>query len=401
MGLILISHDRPEPALYGAIAGAAAMRLGARLMHLPARFDTARYADAVQHVTAGGTLVPSGLVWGERLGGAPTEAPSSPAEIAAAAATGMVLLPINPGVDPDAIVAAAGGGSVRRLAVVEEHGAFLLIDEAGALDTRAGRWRRDRLGRLDAADLAADGSTAPALVIALVGTEDDHRNVYPAALTSLADAAEAAGFRLEPVFLPPQALDAAGMRAALTAADGVLLPGGADMANVAGQIAAAHAALDLGVPAVGLCLGMQTMTTAVAQRALGAASANLAEADPDAPVKTFVPIAADGTVHRLGDRTIRTEPGTRLSRLLGPEATIRCNHRYRLAPDLEAPLAAAGLRVAARGEGGTIIDAVELTGDVFYAGMQGHPELSSRRGAPHPLLAAFIAACTAHRADQA
>ena len=51
-----------------------------------------------------------------------------------------------------------------------------------------------------------------------------------------------------------------------------------------------------------------------------------------------------------------------------------------------------GVLVSALGgePGQDIADAIEAT-DGFYMGMQGHPELSSRPGHPHPLLRAFVA----------
>jgi CTP synthase (UTP-ammonia lyase) len=61
---------------------------------------------------------------------------------------------------------------------------------------------------------------------------------------------------------------------------GMVLPGGSAMKNVPGQIEAAAAGLAAGVPTVGLCLGMQTMATAIAWRRFGRGTANLAEADP-------------------------------------------------------------------------------------------------------------------------
>jgi hypothetical protein len=58
-------------------------------------------------------------------------------------------------------------------------------------------------------------------------------------------------------------------------------------------------------PVIGLCLGMQTMVTAVAQKALGSHDANLAEVDPSAPLKTLTPLCEDVSLpaHRLGEKT--------------------------------------------------------------------------------------------------
>jgi CTP synthase len=49
--------------------------------------------------------------------------------------------------------------------------------------------------------------------------------------------------------------------------------------------------------------------------------------------------------------------------------------------------------ISARDDTGRIADAIELAGHPFYCGMQGHPELTSRWDAPHPLIRAFVRAC--------
>ncbi len=59
-----------------------------------------------------------------------------------------------------------------------------------------------------------------------------------------------------------------------------------------------------------------------------------------------------------------------------------------------------GLRVAALGVDGAVVDAIEVPDHPFYMGMQGHPELSSRADAPHPLIVAFLkAALLQHRPE--
>ncbi|MFP3548902.1 hypothetical protein SB748_36545, partial [Rhizobium sp. SIMBA_035] len=67
--LHLIEDAASEPAQYGALAARLAMRLAAGeaiFAHLPARFDTTRFPDAMQHVCTEGALVASGLLWRDR-----------------------------------------------------------------------------------------------------------------------------------------------------------------------------------------------------------------------------------------------------------------------------------------------------------------------------------------------
>ncbi|ODN71223.1 glutamine amidotransferase-related protein [Methylobrevis pamukkalensis] len=399
MSLLVVHHATGEPALHGAAAAALCKAIGARLVHGPVGFDLARHADAFQHVTRCGQLVASGLLWAERLG-LDLSARSTADETVAAALAGDVVLAHRPG-DPQSedhlseVTGLAGraGVDMRHFAVrVPGEGADLAVvgEASGAVLATV---TRDRYGRVDM-PLADVSPKTGAVRIALVGSEHDQREAYPANIAALADAADALGLDLTLVFLDPKLQSADDFAQAAREVGGVLLPGGSDMGNVTGQILAAGAGLDAGLPTLGLCLGMQSMSTAVARRTPGFEAANLEEADPDAPIKTFVPMA--GTpglpVYRLGEATIRAQPGTRIAALLGAAPTVLCNHRYRLAPGLVGPLDGSGLAVGATDATGGIVDAVEHRDHPFYTGMQGHPELSSRRDAPHPLITAFVAA---------
>ncbi|MGV1777246.1 glutamine amidotransferase-related protein [Agrobacterium fabrum] len=398
MGLILVHHDTGSPALYGAAAAAVAVRRNCGFMHLASRFDTKRHADAEQHVVASGGLAASGLCWFERLSGKPIE-PVAPIEaVIDAAREADIVVPIHPAFLADANAIAGLFAAAQLQAVSVEtiriaDGVHQFADDAtGTVIT----WR-DQFGRIRLDKPKAPTETV--LTIALVGARSDHVDVYPAALASLADAADSLRLPLAINFIDPVGFDEAYAEQTLRPYAGILLPGGANMKNVAGQTAVAAFALENQLPIVGLCLGMQTMATAVAWRAFGRRNANLAEADPDVGIKTFLAMAGGTTAdggplpeHRTGDQQTVPTAGTRLAGLIPHGTIVRCNHRYRLNPDLVRDMETHGLRVAARGVNGSVVDAIEVVGHPFYMGMQGHPELSSRPDAPHPLLVAFLEA---------
>lgn len=164
------------------------------------------------------------------------------------------------------------------------------------------------------------------------------------------------------------------------------------MPNVAGQIAVARATLRHGIPTLGLCLGMQTMATAAVQQLPALREASLAEANPAAPVKTFVPLRQPALtgVHRSGRLSMHSRPGTLMAALLGEHSPLHYNHRYQFNPDLNGALAQAGIDVSALGGDGTVVDAIEAGNGRFWCGVQGHPELGSRLDAPHPLITALL-----------
>jgi CTP synthase len=392
MGLILVHHDTDSPALYGAVAAAIAATRNCGFMHIAARFDTSRHADAEQHVVATGGLAASGLCWFERLSGKPVSPPATIEAVLDAARLTDIVVPVHPPFMADADAAKTLSANADEVITVVGRGDHFVEPETQTVLA----WR-DRFGRI----VLEQPETAPAaaLRIALVGASRDHLGVYPAALASLADAADSLSVAVDIDFVDPVAFREADADKLLRPYAGVLLPGGSDMKNVAGQMAVAAFALENDLPAVGLCLGMQTMATAVAWKTFGRRNANLAEADPDAGIKTFLAMAGeekpDGGLlpeHRSGDQTTRAMPGTRLAELISADTVVRCNHRFRLNPNLVGDLEAHGLQVAARGVDGAVVDAIEVVDHPFYMGMQGHPELSSRPGFPHPLIVAFLQA---------
>lgn len=393
MALILVEHDAEEPALYGMMAAVVARARDAAFAHLPTRFDPARYPDAVQHVTADGHLVPSGLVWVERLCGLAVGRAADAQEIVAHARQRSIVVPHR-----TRAVEANGFASLRaaaRVAGVPIETVTVRRQEDGFHLSGAGFdevWSRDAFGR-PARGRPARHSELPApLPIALVGSERDHRDSYPAVLAALGDAADALGFSVSIRFVEPRASQEA--LADLGQVGGIVLPGGSDMANVAGQIEVASAAIARRIPLLGLCLGMQTMATAVARTLPGLADADLAELAPRAPIHTFIPMAAAPNLvpHRLGEAEFATVARSRLAAIVGPSHRLRTNHRFRLNPALVTPLARAGLAVSARGVDGAVADGVELLDHTFCLGLQGHPELSSRPGSAHPVIAAFLLA---------
>jgi CTP synthase len=428
--LHLVEDDADTPAHYGAQAAILAQAIGATLLHLAARFDEGRFPDAIQHVTVDGALVPSGLVWSERLSGRPLSIANSAAELVSRAAGAEVVVPVHPGTDGGiaaanalATLAARNCVPVRRYRVVRDGSSTRIVERPDgvhgmartitqAQQDRFGRWSWDapriqpglEVQRVTAAVGAATALTstpAAGLRIALIGQAADQRDAYPATLAALADAAEAQSIDLNLICVSPHDLSDANAHEALAAFDGVVLPGGADMKRVPGQIAAAKYAWVSCVPVVGLCLGMQSMATAIARLALHTDEIGLMEAEPHVRIPSFVPIeaaAADACalrVHRLGRQPLEVTPGSRLDAILGAQRYILCNHRYRLNPELAAPMAVAGVHIVARDTSGQIADAIEAPGHPFFIGMQGHPELSSAAAVPHPLLSAFMLAAAA------
>lgn len=385
-------HTRAAAALAQALN--TPQRRTARLVvpHDPAvRFDV----HALQHATADGRLVETFRLWGDRAGLAVETTEPWSSDLLALPGTAVVA------VDPALF---AEGRELRRPAVSTGHSwvdvapdGRLIVDgpDAAELDVH-GPIAVDPFGRAGP-HVRPGGGARPQVTIAVVGDRDRLHRVYAAVLAALGDAADRAA-----VDVTVDVVSSGDVREApadvLAQAQGLVLPGGADLDEVPGQVAAAIAALNGGIPTLGLCLGMQSMALAVARTRAGLPEAELEEAAPDAPIKLFERLVdpSGRPQHRMGDRTVVVRPGSRLHGILhacgrDPSSLVeRTNHRYGLAPRYRRDLTHAGLSVTAEDAEAQVAYVLEAPTAKLFLGFQGHPELQSTPAHPHPGFVALL-----------
>jgi putative glutamine amidotransferase len=202
---------------------------------------------------------------------------------------------------------------------------------------------------------------------------------------SYADAvAEVGG---EPVLLPTGAVSADVVRGL----DGLLLAGGADVDPArygatagphttvvrperdAAELAVLRAALDRDLPLLAICRGMQLLNVEL--------GGDLLQHLPDIPGAG----SHDTGAGLFASRKVRTAPGTRLDRLLGPTAAVDCHHHQAL------DRIASGLTPSAWAEDG-LVEAVEASDRRFCLGVQWHPEAGDDRRLFEALVSAGQAA---------
>jgi putative glutamine amidotransferase len=164
-------------------------------------------------------------------------------------------------------------------------------------------------------------------------------------------------------------LDVEGARARLERVDGLMLTGGPDVDPARyGQVphpetygvsavrddfeaTLALAALDLGLPVLAICRGIQVLNVAL--------GGSLVQHLPDVTTQ----------VHRPGERHgVTVTPGSRIHAALGAERAVGLSWHHQAIDRL-----ADGLVVTGRADDGTI-EAVELEGDGWVVGVQWHPE---------------------------
>ena len=171
--------------------------------------------------------------------------------------------------------------------------------------------------------------------------------------------------------------------------DGLWIAPGSPYRDVDGALSAIGSARRHGVPLLGTCGGFQHIVLEFARSVLGFEDAEHAEYDPYASRLFVTPLSCS-----LAGMTmdVHLEPGSKAARAYG-STRIRekyyCN--FGLDPAHEDELVGAGLAVTGRG---TEREArvLELLAHPFFVGTLYVPQTSSTPGAPHPLIAAFVAA---------
>ncbi|KQN39149.1 CTP synthetase [Frigoribacterium sp. Leaf44] len=243
------------------------------------------------------------------------------------------------------------------------------------------------------------------VTIGLVGKYID----LPDAYLSVTEALKAGGFahqtKVSLTWIPSDDCETAeGAAKALSQVDGICVPGGFGIRGIEGKLGALRFARENGLPALGLCLGLQCMVIEYARNEAGLTGASSSEFDPDteyAVVATMaeqVDIIADGDLGgtmRLGLYPAALTPGSLAADLYGSElVSERHRHRYEVSNQYRQQIADAGLRFSGTSPDGTLVEYVELDRDVhpFYIGTQAHPELRSRPNDAHPLFAGLVAA---------
>ncbi len=190
--------------------------------------------------------------------------------------------------------------------------------------------------------------------------------------------------------------------------DGICVPGGFGVRGIEGKLGALTYARENGLPALGLCLGLQCMVIEYARTMCGLEGANSLEFDESTghPVVSTMADQRDvvsgdrdmGGTMRLGLYPAKLVEGSQVAAAYGvPYVDERHRHRYEVTNSYRGQLEEAGLRFSGTSPDGRLVEFVELPADVhpYYVGTQAHPEFKSRPTKAHPLFAGLIGAALA------
>ena len=237
------------------------------------------------------------------------------------------------------------------------------------------------------------------VTIALVGKYTQLHDAYISVVEALKHGGIASHATVTIQWVDSELLHAENADEILGDAQGIIVPGGFGDRGVEGMIAAANYARTNGIPYLGLCLGMQVAIIEFARNICGMHDAHSIELNPHTthPVISLMPdqdgIEDIGGTLRLGSYPCVLDKSSKSFVLYGEETIHeRHRHRYEFNNAIREDAQNAGLTLCGISPDGNLVEAVEVTDNLFHLGVQYHPEFKSRPARPQPIFREFIAA---------
>jgi CTP synthase len=252
------------------------------------------------------------------------------------------------------------------------------------------------------------------VTVGLVGKYID----LPDAYLSVTEALKAGGFahdvKVNIRWIPSDTCETPeGAAKQLADVDAICVPGGFGIRGIEGKLGALRFAREQGIPALGLCLGLQCMVIEYARHVAGIDGASSSEFDPQTPAPVIATMAEQvdilaggdlGGTMRLGLYPARLAEGSIVAEVYGAtEVQERHRHRYEVNNAYREQIAQAGMVFSGINPDLNLVEFVELPREVhpYYVATQAHPELRSRPTDPHPLFRGLVgAAVDRHRASE-
>lgn len=260
-------------------------------------------------------------------------------------------------------------------------------------------------GRLAKWNRLVGRTTSPnrSICIALVGKYTTLKDAYASVTEALVHAGVANNVRVNVKFIDSTDFEGgAGNMAALEGVDGVVVPGGFGKRGIEGMIAAIRHCREMGIPYLGLCLGMQLMVVEYARNVCGLRDANSSEFEKNPRHNVIDLMAAQRGVKRIGGSMrlglwpARVKRGTKTYEAYGSGVVKeRHRHRYEVNNSYRKILEKHGLIVSATTVDGQLVETVEWSG-TYGIGTQAHPEFTSRLESPNPLFVDFVKRSSLH-----
>ncbi|CAM3208988.1 CTP synthase [Rhodothermus bifroesti] len=243
--------------------------------------------------------------------------------------------------------------------------------------------------------------------VALVGKYVTHQDAYKSIMESFVLAGTEHGVQVDVKLVLSEEITRERAAELLGDVSGILVAPGFGERGIEGKIEAVRYAREHNVPFLGICLGMQCAVIEFARNVCGWHDAHSTEFDPDTPHPVIDLMAEQkritdkGGTMRLGAYDCHLVEGSRVRAIYGTsDVRERHRHRYEVNNVLRYKLLEHGMQFTGLNLERDLVEIIELPEHRWFIGVQFHPEYKSTVGRPHPLFAAFVAACVEYAREQ-
>ena len=252
---------------------------------------------------------------------------------------------------------------------------------------------------------------AHSVSIAVVGKYTDLTESYKSLNEALFHGGIDNDTRVELLFIDSGTITGDNCEPLLSAADGILVPGGFGSRGVEGKILAIQYARENKVPFFGICLGMQLAVVEFARNVCQIPDAQSAEFNPETPSPVIYLMREwfDEKSQSVQKRDSDSEKGGTMRLGAYPckltrkdsfafkayqagKISERHRHRYEFNDAFRNRLEENGLSITGLSPREDLVEIIELKDHPWFLGCQFHPEFKSRPMSPHPLFKEFIKA---------
>ncbi len=224
--------------------------------------------------------------------------------------------------------------------------------------------------------------------IALVGKYASLHDSYLSIGEALTHAGVSSQSRINLTRIDADELGPDNVKALLSRADGILVPGGFGSHGIEGKILAATYARENKIPFFGICLGMQVALIEYARNVIGLSQADSSEFNPATPDPVIIQ-AKDPM--RLGLYPCKLTGSTQaFAAYQAEEIQERHRHSHEVNNAYRDVFTKNGLIFSGISPDGELVEMMELTDHPWFVGCQFHPEFKSRPHRAHPLFQAFV-----------
>jgi len=185
----------------------------------------------------------------------------------------------------------------------------------------------------------------------------------------------------------------------LNGINGMIIPGGFGDRGIDGKIIACRYARENDIPFLGICLGMHIAVIEFARNVCGLDGAHSGEFNEETSHRVIdimpsqLGMMGSGGTMRLGAYPCRLTQDSLIYKLYGvEEISERHRHRFEFNNDYRELCIQKGLSICGISPDGSLVEAIELPENRFFAAVQFHPEFKSRPNKPHPLFLGLLEA---------